>query len=73
MEKTFRHITKEMQQRAKFRLYDDPLFKMIFLPLWYQHTDDLSPVEVWQEATMVINELREIDSDIRHVEVSEIV
>ena len=62
-----------MQQRVKFRLYDDPLFKMIFLPLWYQHADDLSPVEVWQEATMVINELREIDSDIRHVEVSEIV
>ena len=73
MEKTFRHITKEMQQRAKVRLYADPLFKMIFLPLWYQRADDLSPVEVWQEATMVISELREIDSDIRHVEVSEIV
>ena len=70
MEKTFRHITKEMQQRAKVRLYADPLFKMIFLPLWYQRADDLSPVEVWQEATMVISELREIDSDIRHVEVS---
>ena len=73
MEKTFRHITKEMQQRAKVRLYADPLFKMIFLPLWFQRADDLSPVEVWQEATMVISELREIDSDIRYVEVSEIV
>ena len=73
IEKTFRHLTKEKQQRAKGKLYADPLFKMIFLPLWYQRLNDLSPVEVWQEAMMVIDELREIDTDIRHVEVSEIV
>ncbi|MGM9697950.1 MAG: hypothetical protein ACI3Y0_04835 [Prevotella sp.] len=73
IEKTFRHLTKEKQQRAKGKLYADPLFKMIFLPLWYQRNNDLSPVEVWQEAMMVIDELREIESDIRHVEVSEIV
>lgn len=73
IEKTFRHLTKERQQREKAKLYADPLFKMIFLPLWYQRDDDLSPVEVWQEATMVIGELRDIETGIRHVEVSEIV
>ena len=73
IEKTFRHLTKERQKREKAKLYADPLFKMIFLPLWYQRNEDLSPVEVWLEAMMVIGELRDIESGIRHVEVSDIV
>ena len=62
IEKTFRHLTKERQKREKAKLYADPLFKMIFLPLWYQRNEDLSPVEVWLEAMMVIGELRDIES-----------
>ena len=66
-------MSKEKLRRTKKKLYSDPLFKMIYLPLWYQHEGDLTPVEVWQEALMVIDEIKDIEKPIRHLEVSTIV
>ena len=73
IETGYKRITKEKIRKAKTKLYSDPLFKMVYLPLWYQHEEDLTPVEVWQEANMVIGEMKAISKDIRHLEVSTIV
>ena len=73
IETGYKRMSKEKLRRTKKKLYSDPLFKMIYLPLWYQHEDDLTPVEVWQEALMVIDEIKDIEKPIRHLEVSTIV
>ena len=73
IETGYKRMSKEKLRRTKKKLYSDPLFKMIYLPLWYQHEDDLTPVEVWQEALMVIDEIKYIEKPIRHLEVSTIV
>ena len=65
IETGYKRITKEKIRKAKTKLYSDPLFKMVYLPLWYQHEEDLTPVEVWQEANMVIGEMKAISKDIR--------
>lgn len=46
---------------------------MIYMPLWHQRKGDLTPVEVWQEALSVIQEMKDIERGIRHLEVSTIV
>ena len=73
IETGYKRMSKEKLRRTKKKLYSDPLFKMIYLPLWYQHEGDLTPVEVWQEALMVIDEIKDIEKPIRHLEVSTIV
>ena len=73
IESNYKRIPKEKLRRTKTKLYNDPLFSMIYMPLWHQRKGDLTPVEVWQEATMVIQEMKAISRDIRHLEVSTIV
>ena len=73
IETGYKRMSKEKLRRTKKKLYSDPLFKMIYLPLWYQHEGDLTPVEVWQEANTEIQEMPAIKRDIRHLEVSTIV
>lgn len=73
IESGYKRMSKEKLKRTKTKLYTDPLFKMIYMPLWYHHEGDLTPVEVWQEATMVIQEIKGIERGIRHLEVCTIV
>lgn len=73
IESNYKRIPKEKLRRTKTKLYNDPLFSMIYMPLWHQRKGDLTPVEVWQEATMVIQEMKAISRGIRHLEVSTIV
>ena len=70
IDEQFKHIDKQKQERIKKKLYEDPLFRVLYIPLWFQHNNDLSPVEAWQEAMMVIGELRATESDIRHLEIA---
>ena len=70
IDEQFKHIEKQKQERIKKKLYEDPLFRVLYMPLWYQCNNDLSPVEAWQEAMMVIGELRAMESDIRHLEIA---
>lgn len=70
IDEQFKHIEKQKQERIKKKLYEDPLFRVLYMPLWYQCNNDLSPVETWQEAMMVIGELRATESDIRHLEIA---
>lgn len=72
IDEQFKHIDKQKQKKIKRKLYEDPLFRVLYMPLWYQRNNDLSPVEAWQEAMMVIGELRATESDIRHLEIATI-
>lgn len=73
IESNYKRISKEKLRQTKTKLYNDPLFSMIYMPLWHQRKGDLTPVEVWKEAEMVIQEMKAIKRDIRHLEVSTIV
>lgn len=66
-------MARQMQERRQKKLYGDPLFRVLYMPLWYQSKGDLSPVEAWQEALMVIDEIKATDIGIRHLEVARIV
>ena len=66
-------MARQMQERRQQKLYGDPLFRVLYMPLWYQSKGDLSPVEAWQEALMVIDEIKATDIGIRHLEVARIV
>lgn len=72
IDEQFKHIVRQKQERIKRKLYEDPLFRVLYMPLWYQCNNDLSPVETWQEALMVIGELKATESDIRHLEIASI-
>lgn len=73
IESGYKRISQEKLNRTKKKLYRDPLFSMIYMPLWHQRKGDLTPVEVWQEALSVIQEMKDIERGIRHLEVSTIV
>lgn len=73
IDELFTHTPRQRQETMQKILYGDPLFRVLYLPLWYQSKEDLSPVETWQEALMVIDEMKAIDSGIRHLEVARLI
>ena len=73
IDERFIHLPKERQNKKLKKLYSDPLFRVLYIPLWYQSKNDLTPVEIWQEALMVLDEMKNIDRTIRHLEVTRII
>ena len=41
IDEQFKHIDKQKQERIKKKLYEDPLFRVLYIPLWFQHNNDL--------------------------------
>ena len=59
----------ETERQEKREIYrKNPIYRILFTPLWRQRGDDLSPIEVWLEANNLAFSLKEesdIDSSIR--------
>ncbi len=53
---------REIQdRRARYRV--NPIYKILYTPLWKQRGNDLSPVEVWEEANKLAFKLKSIGDD----------
>ncbi len=53
---------REIQdRRARYRV--NPIYKILYTPLWKQRGNDLSPVEVWEEANKLAFKLKSIRDD----------
>ena len=69
---TFERINDGILDSINFTLYEEPLFKIINLPLWRQSDGDLKPAEVWTEALEVVARLRKTRERYRHLEIGRI-
>lgn len=62
-------IEERKEKREKYR--QNPIYRILYTPLWKQRGDDLSPEEVWEEANNLAFKLKTIGNDNCKIKVAE--
>lgn len=66
---TIKRLTEEERRAVRNECSTDSIFRMMYLPLWRQRSDDLQPEEVWKEACWVVKRIGDTETDVREFEV----
>jgi hypothetical protein len=59
----YRKLSIEERQARREKYRQNPIYRILYTPLWKQRGDDLSPEDVWDEANNLAYKLKSISSD----------
>ncbi len=59
----YRKLSIEERQVRREKYRQNPIYRILYTPLWKQRGDDLSPEDVWDEANNLAYKLKSISSD----------
>ena len=54
-------VEERIKKREEYR--QNPIYRILYTPLWRQRGEDLSPEDVWEEANNLAYKLKSITSD----------
>ena len=58
----YRKLSIEERQVRREKYRQNPIYRILYTPLWKQRGDDLSPEDVWDEANNLAYKLKSISS-----------
>lgn len=62
-------FTNSQEKREEYR--NNPIYRIVYTPLWRQRGDDLSPVEVWMEGNNLAASLKDYEKNDCRIRVQE--
>ena len=67
----YRKLSIEERQARREKYRQNPIYRILYTPLWKQRGDDLSPEDVWEEANNLAYKLKSINGDNCKITVAE--
>ena len=67
----YRKLSVEERHARREKYRQNPIYRILYTPLWKQRGNDLSPEDVWEEANNLAYKLKHIISDDCQIVVSE--
>ncbi len=67
----YRKLSVEERQARRENFRKNPIYKVLYTPLWKQRGNDLSPEDVWEDANKLAQELKGIGNDNCNIKVAE--
>ena len=59
----YRKLSAEERQERRETYRKNPIYRIVYTPLWRQRGEDLSPEDVWEEANNLAFKLKSINTD----------
>ncbi len=68
----YRKLSAKERQERRDKYRQNPIYKIVYTPLWKQRGEDLSPEDVWEEANNLAYRLKSIDIEDCEIKVAEV-